>query len=390
MFSLLLIIYFAFISLGLPDGLLGAGWPAMYPQLEVPVSYAGIISAIIMAGTIVSSLMSTRLVRWVGAGRVTTYSVATTALALFGFAYSPSFAVMCLWAIPYGLGAGGVDSAINNYAAIHYSSRHMNWLHGMWGVGAATGPYIMGFCIQHSDWQLGYSTVGIVQIVLTVMLFISLPQWKKPGEATVPQAAEALRLVDVVRVPGAKQIVLTFFCYCALEQTAMLWASTYFSAARGMRDDTAAFLGSLFLVGITIGRFGSGFLAGRRTDRQMIHLGMTLIGIGIVVLLAAPEAWVAVAGFLLIGLGCAPVYPSIIHSTPDLFGAEHSQSVVGVEMAGAYVGSLTMPPLFGFLGQTGSTFFLPLYLAGILVVMILAYQSLLRVQGRQAPERPSR
>lgn len=385
---LLAVIYISFISLGLPDGLLGAGWPAMYPQFGVPVSFAGILSMIIAGGTIVSSLQSDRLTRRFGAGKVTAVSVAMTAAALFGFSFSTSFWALILWAIPYGLGAGGVDAALNNYVAVHYSSRHMNWLHCMWGIGAATGPYIMGMCIQGPGWQSGYMIVGGIQVVLTAVLFISLPLWKGRPDAADGSGAsgKAPALLEVIRVPGAKQIMLTFFCYCALEQTAMLWASSYFSLSKGMSDENAAFFGSLFLIGITVGRFISGFLAAKMSDRQMIRLGQGLMAAGIIVLFVSFNAWSAILGFLLIGLGCAPVYPCIIHSTPALFGADRSQAVVGIEMASAYIGTLAMPPLFGLLAQSISINVLPYYLAGILVVMVVAYAGLIR-NHREADEK---
>lgn len=382
MISLLSVIYLAFISLGLPDGLLGAGWPSMYPQFNVPVSYAGIVSVIITAGTITSSLMSDRLTCFIGAGRVTAFSVATTAAALFGFSLSPAFEVLCLWAIPYGLGAGGVDAAINNYVAVNYSSRHMNWLHCMWGLGAAVGPYIMGFCIQGGSWKLGYQVVGVIQIALTVVMFRSLPQWKRRNTDS-PKAAAAVKLSRVMRVPGAAQIVITFFCYCAIEQTSMLWASTYFSNMRGVAADEAAFYGSLFLIGITVGRFASGFIAVRLNDLQMIMLGMVVIGVGVALLFASLKAWIAIVGFLVMGLGCAPVYPSIIHATPGLFGEDRSQSVVGIEMASAYLGALAMPPLYGFIAQGSSPVVMPVYLAAILLIMTAAYWSLVRTQAHR-------
>lgn len=382
---LLAVIYVSFISLGLPDGLLGAGWPAMYTQLDVPVSAAGLISMIIAGGTIVSSLQSDRMTRALGAGRVTAISVATTAAALFGFAFSPSFLALCLWAVPYGLGAGGVDAALNNYAAIHYSSRSMNWLHCMWGLGAATGPYIMGLCLQGPGWQAGYMVVGGIQIALTAALFLSLPLWQtRKQDAAGGANSRAFSLRETVRVPGAWQIILAFFCYCALEQTAMLWASSYFALGRGMPTETAAFYGSLFLMGLTAGRFVSGFIAARLSDAQMIRLGQAFMAAGIVVLFVSTIAQIALAGFLLIGLGCAPVYPCIIHSTPELFGVDRSQAVVGVEMASAYIGTCTMPPLFGLIAQSTSVNILPLFLAVILAIMVAAYSSLVRTHRSAA------
>lgn len=387
---LLAVIYISFISLGLPDGLLGAGWPAMYPELHVPVSGAGVISMIIAAGTIVSSLQSDRMTLRLGAGKVTALSVAATAVSLFGFAFSSSFAALCLWAVPYGLGAGGVDAALNNYVAIHYNSRQMNWLHCMWGLGAATGPYIMGLCLLRSGWQSGYIIVGGIQILLTAVLFLSLPLWKlrRPaGAADAPR--RAMSLAQTIGVPGAKQIMLTFFCYCAIEQTSMLWASSYLALGRGLSEGDAAFFGSLFLVGITAGRFASGFLAGKLTDPQMIRLGQGLIAAGIAVLFIPGPVWLALCAFALTGLGCAPVYPCVIHSTPALFGEENSQAVVGVEMASAYIGTCAMPPIFGLIAQNVSVHVLPVFLSGILLVMVLAYNALIRKRAA-ALSRPTK
>ena len=312
MFHLLLaIIYLSFISLGLPDGLLGAGWPTMYPELGIPVSYAGIISMIIAMGTIVSSLCSDRLTYALGTGKVTAISVAVTAVALLGFSFSSSFWMLCLLAIPYGLGAGSVDASLNNYVALHYSSRHMSWLHCMWGVGATIGPYIMGFVLTAGDhWSLGYRYVGILQVVLSAGLVLSLPLWKSrrsvEGEKT---GSKPLPLSRVVRIRGAKEVMVTFFCYCALEQTAMLWASSYLFLHKGLTEETAAFFASLFFIGITAGRGLNGFLTVKFSDTQLIRMGQIIIGAGIVALLLPLQDIFTLAGLILIGLGCAPIYP---------------------------------------------------------------------------------
>ena len=277
MFQLLLvIIYLSFISLGLPDSLLGSAWPSIYPQLNVPVSYAGIISMIIAGGTIISSLQSDRLTRLLGTGKVTAISVAMTALALFGFSISDSFIELCLWAIPYGLGAGSVDAALNNYVALHYESRHMNWLHCMWGVGASVGPYIMGYVMfRGGTWNGGYRCIAFLQVVLTVIIIFSLPLWKErlsiTDESGKEVAAKELSLKEVFKISGVKEILLCFFCYCALEQTAGLWASSYLTLYKGVPAETAAKYASLFFIGITIGRAVSGFITMKLSDMQMIR-----------------------------------------------------------------------------------------------------------------------
>ncbi|MDD3403779.1 MAG: MFS transporter [Hespellia sp.] len=374
MFSILLvIIYLAFISLGLPDSLLGSAWPSMYQGLEVPLYYAGIISMIISGGTIISSLQSDRLTRKLGTGRVTMISVAMTAAALFGFSISHSFPMLCLWAIPYGLGAGSVDASINNYVALHYSSRHMNWLHCMWGVGAAAGPYAMAFALNRSTWQSGYRTIAILQIGLTAILFLSLPLWKrrKNPQSEVHAEGKPLSLEEVLRLRGAKELMITFFCYCALEQTAGLWASSYLVLQKGIDEKTAAGYASLFFIGITAGRAFSGLISNRLGDKHMVRVGQGLILIGICAVIHPYLLQQgALIGLVLIGLGCAPIYPALLHSTPVHFGEERSQAVMGMQMASAYIGSCLMPPLFGTLASAFGIRFFPLFLGGILVLMI--------------------
>ena len=384
MFHLLLvIIYLSFISLGLPDSLLGSAWPTMYPQLGVPVSYAGIISMIIALGTIISSLQSDRLTRALGTGKVTAISVAMTAAALFGFSVSHSFWQLCLWAIPYGLGAGSVDASLNNYVALHYESTHMSWLHCMWGVGASAGPYIMGYVMTGGgSWGAGYRAISIIQIFLTVILFFSLPLWKGRPQAsdTLDNETEskALSLKEAIRLPGVKEVLLCFFCYCALEQTTGLWASSYLTLHKGMASETAASFASMFFIGITVGRAISGFLTLRLSDTQMVRLGQILIGCGIVVLLLPMGAETALVGFVLIGLGCAPIYPCIIHSTPGHFGADRSQAIIGIQMASAYVGTCVMPPIFGLIAGHITVALLPVYLLVILGLMAAMHELLLR------------
>lgn len=384
MFQLLLIIiYLSFISLGLPDSLLGSAWPSMYPQLEVPVSYAGIISMIIAVGTIISSLQSDRLTRRLGTGRVTAISVGMTAAALFGFSVSGSFWQLCLWAIPYGLGAGSVDASLNNYVALHYESRHMSWLHCMWGVGASVGPYIMGYVMTGGgSWKSGYRSIALIQIVLTAILICSLPLWKgrpqivnETGEAV---EAEPLSLNEVLSIRGVKEVLLCFFCYCALEQTTGLWASSYLTLHKGVPAETAATFASMFFIGITVGRAISGFITMKLSDTQMIRLGQGIIGCGIVVLLLPLGAAASLVGFTLIGLGCAPVYPCIIHSTPAHFGAEQSQAIIGIQMASAYVGTCLMPPVFGLIANYITVKLLPAYLLAILALMIVMHEMLIR------------
>ena len=321
MVSLLLpIIYIAFISLGLPDSLLGSAWPTMYPELGVPVSCAGILSMIISLGTILSSLQSDRLTRTLGTGRVTAISVGMTAAALFGFSISTQFWMLCLWAIPYGLGAGSVDAALNNYVALHYRSRHMSWLHCMWGIGTMVSPMVMGAALTHGmHWTVGYRAIALFQVLLTVVLVVSLPLWKerRTENGTEETAPQALSLRQVFALPGAREVMLCFFCYCALETTAGLWASSYLTLSRGVAAETAASFASLFYFGITAGRAACGFITMKFNDTQMIRMGQIILAVGVAALLIPGPQALALAGLVLVGLGCAPIYPSIIHSTPD-------------------------------------------------------------------------
>lgn len=399
---LLAIIYIAFISLGLPDALLGSAWPTIYPQFNVPISYAGIISMIISVGTIISSLQSDRLTKWLGTGKVTAISVATTAVALLGFSSSNSFLALCLWSIPYGLGAGSVDASLNNYVALHYESRHMSWLHCSWGLGATVGPYIMGFALTRgSDWHAGYLYIGILQIILTAILFISLPMWKGrnvtstgrdttstsenatfTGDGAISSNAstsqeKAISLKEVLHITGAKEIMLCFFCYCALEQTAALWASSYLSLYKGVPAETVASFAAMFFVGITVGRGISGFITMKLNDTQMIRLGQVIIALGLACMFLPFGETVSLIGLVLIGLGCAPIYPCVIHSTPAHFGADKSQAIIGVQMASAYCGSCLMPPLFGLIANHISVALYPLYMLAILVLMVAMHERLL-------------
>lgn len=375
---LLGIIYLSFISLGLPDALLGAAWPNMYPEFNVPVSYAGAISMIISFGTIISSLQSDRLTKKFGTGKVTATSVGITALALWGFSISHSFISLCLWAIPYGLGAGSVDASLNNYVALHYASKHMSWLHCMWGIGATLGPYIMGYVLtKGASWNIGYFVISILQIILTAVLVFSLPKWKKQNASSEDSTNDKpLTLKQIFAIPGAKEIMVCFLCYSAIEQTTMLWASSYLNLAKGVDATTAASFASLFCIGITIGRGINGFIAMKLKDNQMIRMGQGIILIGVIIMLLPLNKVFSLIAFSLIGLGCAPIYPCIIHSTPEHFGEENSQAIIGVQMASAYVGSCLMSPLFGLIADNISIKLLPLYLFILLILMILMHEML--------------
>lgn len=394
---LLAIIYLAFISLGLPDALVGAGWPVMHRDLEVPVGFAGIVTMIIAGGTIASSLGSERLTRRFGAGVVTAVSVAMTAAALVGFSLSSSFWVLCLWAVPYGLGAGAVDAALNNYVALHYAARHMNWLHSFWGVGASISPFVMSATLTSGGaWTDAYRVVGLVQVGFVVVLAASLPLWgrvhaREPrsvegtGTADEPRSTH-VRLGKALRIPGVVAVLVAFLAYCALESTAILWASTYLVSDRGVDPATAAAFGSLFLLGITGGRFLAGFFADRVGDRALIRGGFATVGVGVLLLVVPlPTDALALVGLVVAGLGCAPIYPAIIHSTPVNFGRDSSQAVIGIQMAAAYTGSTFAPPLFGAVSTLVGLWLLPLFLGALVVLGLVMSERLNTVVDRQAP-----
>ena len=379
MVSLLLpIIYLAFISLGLPDALLGAAWPSMYPQLGAGVAWAGGVSMIISAGTIVSSLASERLNTRLGTGRVTALSVATTAVALFGFSICTQFWQLCLWAIPYGLGAGSVDAALNNYVALHYESRHMSWLHCMWGIGAAGGPVIMGWALAGSTWQNGYRIISILQIVLTAVLIFSLPLWQTPTDAGAGEdfTPEHRTLPQLMKVPGVPEVMCCFALYSGVETVTGMWAASYCTLVRGLDAVTAASWASLFYLGITVRRFLSGFLTMKFNDHQMIRMGQVLIAVGIALVFLPAGNTCLRAGLVTIGLGCAPIYPCIIHETPANFGKSLSMAMTGIQMAAAYTGTTLLSPLFGVLAQNITMNLYPWALLVMLLLMVVLSEQL--------------
>lgn len=378
---LLAIIYLAFISLGLPDSMLGAAWPTMFVDFGVPVSYAGIVSAIIALGTVFSSLASDRITRKLGASKTTAISVLITALALFGFSVSTQFWMVCVLAVPYGLGAGSVDAALNNYVSLHFSSRHMSWLHCMWGVGSAIGPAIMGAALTNgANWHKGYLIVSVIQIVICAILFISLPIWKKNTQNNFTdeeiKSEKPLTMKQILSIRGVKAVMVTFFCYCALEVTACLWASSYLNLYKGIDSDTAATWGSLYVIGITMGRAISGFITVKLNDTQMTRLGEGIMVLGLVMLFLPLPNICALIGLVVFGIGSAPIYPCIIHSTPARFGADKSQALIGFQMASAYTGTCLMPSVFGLIANHINIAYFPLYIGVLTVLMIVMFELL--------------
>ena len=383
--ALLTLIYLSFISLGLPDSMLGSAWPAMTVSLNAPLWGAGLIQMLISFCTIISSLNSARLIRKFGTGGLTAISVATTALALLGFSLAKNYVFLLLMAVPLGLGAGAVDAGLNNYVALHCGAKHMSWLHCMWGIGTMISPMVMGRVLAGGGpWTSGYRYIALFQILLSAVLFFSLPLWQSrtAGTDTETASTHALSLGQVFRLPGAREVMLCFFCYCALETTAGLWASSYLTLTKGVAAGTAASFASLFYIGITAGRAACGFLTLKFNDTQMIRMGQCILAAGVLALLLPGPQILALNGLVLVGLGCAPIYPSIIHSTPEHFGADRSQAVIGIQMASAYLGNLAMPPLFGLLANNITPALFPFYLLALLVLMVFMHEQLVRKTSR--------
>lgn len=385
MYTLLLaVIYLVFISLGLPDSLLGSGWPTMRLVFDQPLSAAGAVSMIITGGTICSSLLSERLTAKLSTRGVTVASVFLSAAALFGFSVSTRFWMLCLWAVPYGLAAGCIDSAINNYVALHYRSRHMSWLHCFWGVGTVISPCVMSWALRHSGWQLGYRTVALMQLAIGVVLVLTLPVWNiHRDEAQTARAGQVLGIRGALKIKGAPSLFVGFFAYCGAEGTSILWASSYLAGERGFSAQRAAASAAVLYVGITVGRFVSGFIADKVGDRGMIRLGTGVIAAALAVLaLPGGGELGALLGLGLLGLGNAPVYPAIIHATPANFGAENSQGIIGMQMASAYVGSTLMPPLFGLIANRTGLGWMPLFLALLILLMITMLEATFRTVAK--------
>lgn len=371
---LLIIIYISFISLGLPDAILGSAWPMIHQDLNVPISYAGLVTMIISCGTIISSFFSEKFIRKFGTGKVTTFSVFLTAIGLLGIYFSPSFIWICLLGIPLGLGAGAVDSALNNFVALHYEAKHMNWLHCFWGIGATTGPFLMSiYLLKENGWRLGYATIGVLQAALVICLFISLPLWKRFDINNNEEVSNnnGVKISTLLKLPGAKSALISFFCYCAVELTTGLWVSSYLVISNGLSAKIAAKWVSLYYLGITIGRFLAGFISIKLNNKQMIKIGQVTCIIGGILLSITYSSNIQLIGLILIGLGCAPIYPAMLHETPNRFGKELSQGIMGIQMSTAYVGSTFMPPLFGLLSQVVGFKVLPYFLLILMIIMLI-------------------
>ena len=370
---LLAVIYLTFISLGLPDSLLGSAWPTLYAEMGVPISYMGIITIIISTGTVLSSLTTDKAVAKFGTRIVTAVSTLLTALALLGFSVATEFYQLCLLGIPYGLGAGAIDASLNNYVATHYNSKHMSWLHCFWGVGTIISPSIMSFALTHGSWNDGYRAISVIQLMIAIVIFASLPLWKVNQAKNDENSSDVIPIGigKALKIKGVPSVLIGFICYCAAESTAMLWTSSYFEGVFKVSKDEAAILGSIFFLGMTTGRALSGFVADKVGDSRLIGLGgiISILGAG---LSAMPVKEIAICGFVILGLGCAPIYPSIIHMTPTRFGKERSQSIIGIQMASAYIGATLMPPLFGLIANHINIGLMPLYLIFFLLLMLIS------------------
>lgn len=375
MTALLVLIYVAFISLGLPDSLLGSVWPAMHVDLGADLSLAGVLGAVVCAGTVLSGLMSARLIARFGTARVTAVSVLMTAAAMLGMALSSSFILTLLLCIPLGLGGGAVDAALNNFVALHYRAQHMNWLHCFWGVGATLGPAVIGLLLRLTgQWRGGYLGMAAAQCVLAAVMFASLPLWRKAeGDAdgqTESGNIQPMRLREVLMLPLAGPVLISLLAYCGAESVMNLWCASYLVGARGIAADRAASWVSLFFLGITLGRMLAGFLSVRMRPAQLVRAGVLFAIVGIALLLSPLDSLLP-AACLLVGLGFAPVYPSMLHRTPVIFGQQASQSVMGIQMAFAYIGSTLMPPLAGALTHLAGMGFLPVFVLGLTALLLI-------------------
>lgn len=393
---LLIVIYVAFIGLGLPDTVLGAAWPLMQRDLHAPLSAAGLLSIIVSAGTIVSSLLTPKLLRQFGTGKLVFVSIALTAVASAGYGFSSAFWMMCLFAIPMGIGAGAIDVAMNNFAAIHLESKHTNWLHASWGIGACLGPALLaGSAFFGFGWRGAYELVALLLGVIAVMMLVSLPLWKRRerGDSRLQQTSGIpdISLRAALRVPGMKLSFLTFFFYSSLEISTSLWCGTYL-VARGFEPEVGALAVSLMFASVMVGRILSGIFAIRFTDMRLVHAGIAIVVVGCLVLVFPLPPWVTPVCICLLGFGCAPVYPSLIHATPARFGEELSGRAISIQMAGSYLGSIMMPPAFGFVASHFSVIVWPVALAFfvgslLLCVCLLDYVTRKRLNKAFAVER---
>ena len=386
---LLCVIYIAFIGLGLPDSLFGTAWPAIYGEFNLPLSAANCVTLIVSGGTVISSAMSARVINKFGTYTVTAISTALTAAALFGFSVSKNLIWLCLFSIPLGIGAGAVDSALNNYVALHFSASHMNFLHCFYGVGVSVSPYIMAFALSGGNWRGGYRTAFIVQCIITAVIAFSRPLWKKNDKnSSEKEKSVTLSFAQMIKTPCVKSDLALFASSCAIECTCSAWSSTFLVESKGFSADVAARTVAMYFVGLTLGRFLSGVLSSKISAWNLIKSGLVIVFSAIIVLLLPLQSTFAALGLFLLGLGIGPVYPNIMHLTPKNFGKDVSQSIIGLQMAVAYTGITAVPPIFGFLAQKfGVKLFAPFMLV---LFVILAISTLVLICGLKKQNRYER
>ena len=371
---LLFIIYIAFIGLGIPDSLFGTAWPAISDEFSLPVSWANFVTIIISGGTIISSLLSARIINRFGTAAVTAVSTTMTAFALLGFSVSQNILYLCLCAIPLGLGAGAIDTALNNYVALHYKASHMNFLHCFYGIGVSLSPFIMSFALSKSSWQNGYFNVSLVQFGIALLTIISLPIWKKVRHSVTNSQSSPTRtlpLKTMLRNPKVMTACMVFLGSCGMEYTCGIWGSTYLVRGKGAAVDTAALMITFYYVGIAFGRFLSGILARKLTSNQLIRAGQITVLAALVLLILPLPYQVSAFSLFLIGMGNGTIYPNMLHLTPANFGEDVSQSVIGVQMAFSYVGILLAPAIFGLMAQYITISLFPYFILLCYVIMIV-------------------
>lgn len=372
---ILIILYMAYISVGISDSLLGSTWPSMYEELNASVSYAGIVSMIIAIGTIVSNLCSFRLIKALGFKRVLEISFVLSALSLVGFSRSSSFMELCICAVPYGLGIGAISNALIKYVSLYYKSQHMSWLHCSWGIGSTAGPFLMGrYLLKDNGWHRGYMAVCMIHITLIVLLFASNQLWSHRGtDENLEKSQRSVSIKEALKITGGKEVLLAFFSYSSVEALTGLWASSYLVLARELNAQKAASITSLFYLGITAGRFFSGFIVNRIGNRNMVRIGQCTALIGVILLALPFKSSLILFGLLLTGIGYAPVYPGMLYATPECFGRDLSQAFMGIQLASAYIGSTFFPPVFGLIAEYGNIKVLyPLILIVLIFLLLFA------------------
>lgn len=391
---LLFVIYLAFISLGLPDSLLGAAWPVMKSDYGAPLETAGLLSMMIAAGTIISSLASGKVLKRFGTGKVTMVSVLMTAGALLGFHFSPSIVWLIICTIPLGLGAGAVDSGLNDFVASNYKAHHMSWLHCFWGVGATLGPIIMAqFISEENSWRNGYFVISVIQFTLVIVLFFTLPLWNRVtknsritlNHTTEDSKADVIHAKDVkpLQISGVKLALATFFFYCGVEAMIGLWGSSFLVDVKGVSAATAAGWVSFYYAGITIGRCITGFITFKTTNRTLIRAGQIIALSGAIILILPLHSTFSLVGFIIVGIGLAPIFPCMLHETPTRFGKNHSQTIMGYQMAVAYTGTTFVPPLLGFIASHSTVGIFPICIVIFVASMLLSSEKLNSLLARR-------